>query len=112
MLQVSFSRLRIRTVEKRSLSFRILGYELGNVFQGRGDYASSAIRPAGQPCSRANDTLTELSPPYLPRRSPRSPAISIHPIARRERYTAMAIQLKYSIPGNTGVVRLGTTAKS
>lgn len=112
MLPVSFSPLQIRTVEKGSLSFRILGYELGNVFQGRGNDTSSAICPAGQPCSRANDRLTEQSPPYLPRRSPRSPAISIHPIARRERHTAIAIQLKYSIPGNTGVVRLGTTDRS
>ena len=77
------------------LSFSMVGNELGHVFQGGRYHASRAVGTDTQPPTKqsvceAYGAVTTLPPDAL------------------TSFTAIAIQLRYSMPGKTGVLRNGT----
>lgn len=89
------------------LSFWILGNEFGHIFQCCGYNSCCPVCPRFQPLlcgvalrSSDHSTSRRIDLVHL--------SISTVSVPQHFRLTAIAIQLRYSIPGNTGVVRLGT----
>ena len=97
------------------LALLVLGNELCHVFQCRGNDSGSTVRPARRQLlasfaeTRTYGAVTTRPPEALT--SLTCVMIKIGHLSNRgsRRLTAMAIQLRYSIPGNTGVVLLGIT---